>query len=317
LVYQPGDVFLAVLPLFHGFGQTTMMNAPFLAQSTVVLCPRFDAHQVSRAIASEGVTIAAFVPTMFQLLLAGDKHGAFDFSSVRAAVSGGAAMPVALAQQFTERYGVTVLEGYGLTETSPVLSFNRPEDHRLGSLGKPIRDCEVAIMRPDGSFASPGETGEIVARGDFVMKGYHGQPEETAKATQGGWFHTRDLGYFDEEGYLHFAGLIKDLVITSGMNVSPAEVEKVLLDHPAVAAAAVIGASDTLRGEIVTAFAVLHAEAEVTEKELNAYCREQLAPYKKPRRWIFVEALPRDASGRVDKQALRMALAAGADEAAR
>lgn len=304
LGYRPEDICLAVLPLFHGFGQTSMMNTAFLTGNTVVMCQRFEAHHVLDLIARERITIIAMVPAMFQLLLASKKAAAADLSSVRVAITGGAAMPVEVARRFTEQSGIPVLEGYGLTETSPVVSFNRPGMHRLGSIGKPVWGCQVRIMRPDGSFAPPGEKGEIVVRGHNVMKGYRNQPQATANALAGGWLHTRDVGHFDDDGFLYITGIAKDLIITGGMNVSPSEIESVLMEHPEIAEAAVAGLPDPLRGETITAFVVFHNGKEVSEKDLSAYCRDELAPYKRPRRFVRLAALPRDASGRVPRDQL-------------
>jgi long-chain acyl-CoA synthetase len=305
LGYSPEDVCLTVLPLFHGFGQTAMLNTPILAQSTIVLMPRFETHRIFDAIKNERVTLTAMVPTMYHVMTSHKRHENFDFSSVRVAIAGGSKMPVDISEAFMDRFGVPVLEGYGLTEMSPAVSFNRPESNRLGSMGKPIWGVRAAIMREDGAFALPGETGEIVLRGHNLMKGYFNHPEVTAKAMQGGWFHTRDLGYLDEDGYLHFAGLLKDLIICSGMNVWPHEVEEVLCEHPAVRETAVVGIPEPIRGEEINAFIILEKRAEVSENDLAAFFRERVSAYKCPRKFHFLKELPRDASGKIDKQALR------------
>ncbi len=310
LKYYPEDICLTVLPLFHGFGQTAMLNTPFMAQSKVVLAARFETHKIFELIEREKVTLLAMVPAMFHLMWSYKRSADSDLSSVRAATSGGAAMPVELSKQFMERFNVPVLEGYGLTETSPVVTYNEVATNRLGSIGKPIWGCRVAIMRADGSFADTGEEGEIVIRGHHVMRGYRNHPEAMKALTENGWFHTRDLGRADEDGFLYITGLLKDLVITSGMNVSPPEVEKVLREHPAVWDAAVVGVPDSLRGENVEAFVVLAEGASVRSKELSAFCRDQMSSYKCPRRFTVLEALPRKEDGNVDKATLRATRAA-------
>lgn len=305
LDYRPNDVCLAALPLYHSFGQTTMLNAAVLARSTSVLIPRFETHKVVQAIEREKVTIMALVPTMFHFLLAYKPDKPFDFSTVRNATSGGAKLPLDLAERFEARFGIPVLEGYGLTETSPVVAFNvSAATNRPGSVGVPLWGVRVRIQRADGSFAAPGEEGEVVIRGHNVMKGYYKQPEATAKAMAGGWLHTGDLGYLDKDGYLFLTGLKKDLVINSGMNVFPWEVEEVLLEHPEVKACAVAGVPDRLRGETVKAFVVAEPGATPTAKDLLAFCKKRIASYKCPRKYEFVEALPKTATGAVDKAQL-------------
>lgn len=309
LGYYPEDVCLTVLPLFHGFGQTAMLNTPILAQSTIVLMPRFETHRIFDAVKDQRVTLTAMVPTMYHVLTTHKRHENFDFSSVRVAIAGGSKMPIEISEAFMERFDVPVLEGYGLTEMSPAVSFNRPESNRLGTMGKPIWGVRAAIMREDGSFAQTGETGEIVLRGHNLMKGYFKHPEVTAQAMHGGWFHTRDLGFLDADGYLHFKGLLKDLIICSGMNVWPHEVEEVLCEHAAVREAAVTGIPEPIRGEEIHAFVVLEKGATIAENELAAFCKTLATVYKCPRKFHFVSELPRDSSGKIDKLALRDSVA--------
>lgn len=306
LNYQPHDAFIAALPLFHSFGQTTMMNAPFLCGCKVVFLPRFDAGKVLEIVPKEQITLLAMVPTMYHFVVNYKREQSYDLSSLRAAVTGGSTMPAKLMQEFTERFQVPMLEGYGLTETSPVVSFNPSvEENRPGSIGKPIWGCRVRIKKEDGSFAAPGEEGELVVRGQNVMKGYHNKPEATAQVMQGGWFHTGDLGYMDADGFIFLTGLKKDMLIRSGMNVYPREIEDVLQAHPAIAEAAVVGMPDLVRGEEPKAFVVPRVGGGISEKEITTYCKEQLASYKCPRKIVLLEKLPRDGGGRVDKQALK------------
>lgn len=305
LGYYPDDVCITVLPLFHGFGQTTMMNAPLLAGSTVVLLPQFEPGAVFEAIRQEKATLLAVVPTMLHLLLHYRKTGEFDLSSLRCIISGGMATPSELREAAIERFGKPILEGYGLTETSPVVSWNPGgEKNRPGTLGIPIWGVRMRIRREDGSWAAQGETGEIVVRGHNVMKGYLNCPETNARVYRDGWFHTGDLGYQDEEGYTHFTGLKKEMINRAGMNVYPKEVESILLEHPAVAEAAVFGVPDPVRGEEVVACVVAKAGTDPDPRDLAAHVRDQIAAYKAPRRIHLVDKIPRDAQGRPDTAAL-------------
>jgi long-chain acyl-CoA synthetase len=272
----------------------------------VVFVPRFEAGKVLELVGQEQIRILAMVPTMYHFVNNYRREQHFDLSALRLAVTGGATMPVALAQEFTERFGIPVLEGYGLTETSPVVSFNPSvEANKPGSIGKAIWGVRVQIMREDGSFAGPGEEGEVVVRGHNIMKGYYNKPEATAQVMQGGWFHTGDLGYLDEDGYIFLTGLKKDMLIRAGMNVYPREIEDVLQAHPGVKEAAVVGMPDPVRGEEVKAFVVLREPGGLNEKDIAAYCKEQLASYKCPRKIVMLDALPREGSGRIRKKELR------------
>lgn len=303
--FDPDDVCLATLPLFHAFGQMTMMNVPFLAHSTVVLLPRFEPMHAFTLIVREQVTLLCVVPAMLHLMTAFKHESTFDLSSIHCVTTGGAALPKQTAIDFEKRFHISVVEGYGLTETSPVVSFNRIESNRLGSVGKPLWGTVLRIQREDGSFADPGETGEVVLRGHSVMKGYLRAPEATARVMAGGWFHTGDLGYLDQEGYLYLTGLKKDIIIRAGLNIYPCEVEAVLEEHPAILEAAMVGLPDPVRGQEPKAFIVLKPGSNVTEKELAAFCRQELASYKCPRSFEFIEALPRNAGGQIQKELLR------------
>jgi long-chain acyl-CoA synthetase len=301
LGYYPTDVCITVLPLFHGFGQSTMMNAPLLAQSTIVLLPQFDPVSVAEAIHTHKATLLAAVPTMLHVLTHHRRAAEWDFSSLRVAISGGAALLPETGQAFTERFGIHVLEGYGLTETSPVVCWNPSvERNKPGSLGLPIWGVQMRIQREDGGWAEPGEVGEIVVRGHNVMKGYLNCPEVNADVMRDGWLHTGDLGRTDEDGYTWFMGLKKEMINRAGMNVYPKEVEAVLLEHPAVADAAVIGVPDAVRGEEVAALVVLAPGVEADPRDLAGYVREQIAAYKAPRKIHIVEHIPRKPDGRSD-----------------
>ncbi|MBI1317731.1 MAG: AMP-binding protein [Candidatus Hydrogenedens sp.] len=305
LRYFPEDVFLTVLPLFHGFGLTTMLNGPLLQGSSIVLLPRFDATSLLDTMERERVTLTAMVPTMFTFLLQTPADKTYDLSALRCAVAGGSKMDLDVAAAFTERFKVPVFEGYGLTETSPVVSFNYPEDEsRPGSVGRPIWGCEYLVVDEDDNPLPPGQEGEVCLRGHNVFQGYLNDPESSAKVLRNGWLHTGDLGYLDEDGFLYLTGLKKVMLLRAGMNVYPREVEKVLEDHPLVREAAVVGVADMLRGQDVKGFVALEPGAVLAAKELLAWCRDQLSSYKCPRRIEFVDALPHAADGGIDRAAL-------------
>lgn len=305
LSFQAEDRSLCVLPLFHSFGLCVIMNASLLSGACVVLLPRFDAGKVLEVIAAERISTIGLVPTMYHLLLTAKSDMAVDMNSVRRALVGGAPMPLTLLEGFRERFGVTILEGYGLTETSPAVSFNMSvADNRIGSVGLPLWGCEVRAVDEQGEPLPAGEVGEIAIRGHNVMKGYWNQPEKSADILRNGWLLTGDLGSLDEDGYIYIRGLKKDMLIRAGLNVYPREIELVLEGHPAVAAAAVVGVPDAVRGEEVLAIIEVSDAFPDLEKELKRYCRANLAGYKCPRTVEVVDALPRRADGTVDKGAL-------------
>ena len=293
LKYYPDDVCMGVLPLFHSFGQTCMMNAAFLCECSLVLVPRFDGHRVYEAISRDRVSLLAMVPTMFHFLVNYKKEETLDLSSVRVAITGGAPMPRALADEFQRRFGKPILEGYGLTETAPVVAFNRDaETNRPGSVGTPIWGTTVRVKKEDGSLAAPGETGEIIIRGHSVMRGYRNAPEVNAEVFQDDWLHTGDLGHVDADGYIYLTGLKKEMIIRAGMNVYPREVEQCLAEHPEIAASKVVGVADPVRGQEVKAYIVLKPGGQLNDRDLGNWWRERFAAYKCPKRFEFVEALP-------------------------
>ncbi len=307
--FCPTDVCLCVLPLFHSFGQTAMLNAPLLGMSKTILMVRFETHKVFEAIAREKVTLLGLVPSMVHFMVQYKPEERFDLSSIRAINVGGAALSRELYDAFFERFGIPLIEGYGLTETSPVVAYNTDETtNRPGSVGKPIYHCQVRIRRDDDTFAPSGEIGEIVIRGHNVMKGYYKKPEETARALRDEWMHTGDLGYLDKDGYLYLTGLKKDLIIRAGMNIYPREIEEVLLLHPDIQEAAVVGVPEAVRGEEVCALLVTESPSPPDAKALRAFCFEYLAPFKCPRRFIYVDSLPRTAAGKYDKQLIKQQL---------
>jgi long-chain acyl-CoA synthetase len=304
------DVFLAALPLFHAFGQSVVLNTGFLRRATVVLMPRFEAGAALDLMLAEKVTFFAGVPTMYWGLLTHEGgHTQEDIQRIAAtlstASSGGAALPLEVLNQFTERFGVKVLEGYGLSETSPVASFNRPDrPSKAGSIGLPIWGVEMKLIEDDWKDAGDGP-GEIAIRGHCVMKGYFQRPEATDEAIRDGWFRTGDIARRDEDGYYYIIDRSKDMIIRGGFNVYPREVEEVLMTHPAVSLAAVVGVPNESHGEEVKAYIIPVHGSTTTEQELVDWAKENLANYKYPRTVEFREDLPMTATGKILKRELR------------
>jgi long-chain acyl-CoA synthetase len=294
-----GDVVMGCLPLFHVFGLTCGLNATVMAGSTLTLLPRFDAGKALEIIQRDRVTIFEGVPTMYAAMLhhTGERP---DVSSLRLCVSGGAAMPVEVLRAFEDAFGCIILEGYGLSETSPVASFNHPDKVRKpGSIGTPIAGVEMRLIDADGADVPSGEVGEIAIRGHNVMKGYWGRPDATAEAITDGWFRTGDLARVDEDGYYYIVDRKKDLIIRGGYNVYPREIEEVLYEHPAVAEVAVIGIPHPELGEDVGAAVKLKPGATATPADLRAFARERVAAYKYPRHVWIVDDLPKGPTGKI------------------
>jgi long-chain acyl-CoA synthetase len=301
-------VSLAVLPLFHSFGQTCLQNAGLAAGSTVVLMPRFDPDGAMGLIQKHRVSLFAGVPKMYFALLHHPEGKKYDLSSLRFCMSGGAAMPVEVMKAFDAQHSVNILEGYGLSETSPVASFNtldRPK--KAGSIGTPIWGCELRLVDNDGKvITEPNVPGEIQIKGHNVMKGYWKKPEATAESIKDGWFATGDVAHVDKDGYYFIVDRKKDMIIRGGFNVYPREIEEVLYAHPAVAEAAVIGIPHASHGEEVKAVVAKKAGHEsVTADEIIAYCKEKLAAYKYPRVVEFRDSLPKGPTGKILKRELR------------
>ena len=306
------DTYLCVLPLFHSFGQTVIQNSAFAYGGTVVMLPRFEAAAALRLMQQEKVTFFAGVPTMYWGLL-----GALDDSvdvaalaaTLRVAAAGGSALPVEVHKTFKERFGVTILEGYGLSETSPVASFAVfGQEPRVGSIGEPIPGVEMALIQPDWTEVDraedPDAVGEIAIKGPNIMKGYYNRPEATREAVRDGWFRSGDLGRKDEDGYYYIVDRAKDMILRGGFNVYPREIEEVLMTPPAVSRAAVIGVPDEALGEEIKAYVIPEQGAEVTAEELVAWGKEQFAAYKYPRSVEIVGHLPMTATGKILKREL-------------
>jgi long-chain acyl-CoA synthetase len=300
-------VVITALPLFHVFGLASILNVCVRFGCTMSLIPRFDAETTLTAIQRDGATIFEGVPTMFIALLSCSELDKYDTSSLRIAISGGASIPAPVLDAFEERFGVVILEGYGMTETASTTTFNKSiTDRRVYSVGKPIWGTQTQVWDETGTALPPGKdhVGEVVTRGMHVMKGYLNNPAATSEVFTDGWLHTGDLGYFDEDGYLFIVSRKKELIIRGGYNVYPSEIEEVLHSHPAVAEAAVIGIPDDRLGEEVMAFVTLQADWSLAAADLIAYCRDRVAAYKYPRVIEFRDELPKSAFGKILKREL-------------
>ncbi|PWN02960.1 long-chain-fatty-acid--CoA ligase [Nocardioides silvaticus] len=306
------DTYLCVLPLFHSFGQTVIQNAGFAFGGTVVMLPRFEPAAAIDAMLKESVTFFAGVPTMYWGLLGAlreDTDVQALAKNLRMTVAGGSALPVEVHREVEQRLGVSIAEGYGLSETSPVASFAPyGEPPRPGSIGRPIPGVEMKLIAPD-SWAeiewSPDAIGEIAIRGHNVMKGYYKRPDATAEVIDNeGWFRSGDLARRDDEGYYYIVDRSKDLIIRGGFNVYPREIEEVLLTHPDISLTAVVGVPHESHGEQVKAFVILQPGSRLTEEELIAWAKAQMASYKYPRLVEFVDSLPMTATGKILKREL-------------
>ncbi|MER5959392.1 long-chain-fatty-acid--CoA ligase [Streptomyces sp. NPDC001939] len=297
----PEDVVVGCLPLFHIFGQICTMSAAVRSGASLVLIPRFDPQAVLDAIARERATVFEGVPTMYAALLHHSSRA--DVSTLRMCISGGASLPVEILHGFEQRFDCPVLEGFGMSETSPVVTFNHPDRPRkAGSIGTPIRDVEVRLLDDKGQDVPLGEIGELAVRGPNVMKGYWNRPLETKAAIPDGWLRSGDLARADEDGYLYIVDRKKDMIIRGGYNVYPREIEEVLHEHPAVGMAAVLGIPHADLGEEVAAVVVLHPDAQATPDELREYVKDRVAAYKYPRRIWLVDLLPMGPSGKILKR---------------
>jgi long-chain acyl-CoA synthetase len=298
-----GDVIFGGLPLFHSFGQTCTMNAAICCGATVTLLPRFDPGKALEILERDACTIFEGVPTMFGALLHHPDRADYDVSSLRCCASGGASLPVEVLHGFETCFGCKVLEGYGLSETSPIASFNHPDrERKAGSIGTPIAGVEMKLVDDDGNEVAQGAIGEILIKGHNVMKGYFNQPEATAEAIKDGWFATGDMARVDEDGYFFIVDRKKELIIRGGYNVYPREIEEVLYEHPAVREAAVVGVPDAELGEEVGAAVALKDGASVGTDELRAFVKEQVAAYKYPRTIWVVDELPKGPTGKILKR---------------
>jgi long-chain acyl-CoA synthetase len=303
----PEDVVLGALPLFHAFGQTCGLNAAVAAGASLTLIPRFDAGRALEVIEQHHVTVFEGVPTMYGALLHHPERDRFDVSTLRVCVSGGAALAVELLREFESVFQCVILEGYGLSETSPVACFNHPERERKpGSIGTPIEGVEMKLVDVQRRDSAPGEVGEIAIRGHNVMKGYWNRPEATAEAIDpAGWFYSGDMARVDADGCYFIVDRKKELIIRGGYNVYPREIEEVLYEHPAVREAAVVGIPHADLGEEVAAAVALRPGMHVTESEICEFVKSNVAAYKYPRQVWFVDELPKGPTGKVLKREIQ------------
>lgn len=302
----PDDVVLGALPLFHAFGQTCGLNAAIAAGASLALIPRFDPGRALGVIERDRVTVFEGVPTMYAALLHHPEREGFDTRTLRLCVSGGAALAVELLTEFERTFDCVILEGYGLSETSPVACFNHPDRERKpGSIGTPVEGVEMKLVDLHRRDSAPGEAGEIAIRGHNVMKGYWKRPEATAEAIDhDGWFYSGDIARVDEDGRYFIVDRKKDLIIRGGYNVYPREIEEILYEHPAVREAAVVGIPHAELGEEVAAAVALRPGMQVTEAEIRDYVKTNVAAYKYPRRVWFVDELPKGPTGKILKRAI-------------
>lgn len=306
LDFSAEDCIVATLPVFHVFALTVVVNAPLVRGATILLASRFSPSEIFSLIREQKATIFAGVPTMYNFLYQFPEANPSDFQTIRTAISGGASLPVALLYNFEDRFKVRISEGYGLSEASPVTTFNPQDRERIpGSIGTSIVNVENKVVDALGNEVPDGEVGELIVRGPNVMKGYYKMPEETVAAIRDGWLYTGDMARRDENGYFYIVDRKKDVVIVGGYNVYPREVEEVLFAHPDIVEAAVIGLPDSDFGEAVHAYVVLKEGSTVQQAELTDYCAERLTKYKVPKSFEFLDELPKNTTGKILRRALR------------
>ena len=300
------DCIFGVLPQFHSFGFTVLTLLPMSIGCRVVYSAKFVPSRILSLLEKHRPSFLVMIPSMYAALARDRKATRDIFSSVRIAVSGGEALPPVVRDQFIERFGVEIHEGYGLTETSPAAHISLPWASRLGTVGKALPDVESRITGSDGAVLPVNTDGEVQLRGPNVMRGYHKMPDETAQVlSSDGWFSTGDMGRLDDDGYLSITGRIKEMLIVGGENVFPREIESVLELHPDVVACGVVGRKDSKRGEVPIAFVEVADESAASPADLRAWAGDRLAPYQCPREVILVEEMPRNPTGKVQRRALQ------------
>lgn len=305
LKMNSSDRVITTLPMFHVFSLSVVVNAPLISGSTLLIVPKFSPKEIFRLAKKYEATVFAGVPTMYNFLYQYPDGNPKDISTLRLCISGGSSMPVALLKNFEKKFNVFVSEGYGLSEASPVTSFNPLDRPRKpGSIGTSILNVENKVVNELGEEVPVGQVGELVVRGPNVMKGYYKMTEETAVTIRDGWLYTGDLARMDEEGYIYIVDRKKDLVIVGGFNVYPREVEEVLYEHPEIVEAAVIGVPDPDQGEAIKSF-VVRKNPTLTEADIIEYCKQHLAKYKLPKTIEFLEELPKNTTGKILRRALK------------
>jgi len=298
--------FLGVLPQFHSFGLTAMLLVPVTLGATVYYVPRFQPADVIQVIRRQQSSITIMIASMYAAMLKAKKGGKDDLASIEYAVSGGEALSDGVLHKFNDRFGVELVQGYGMTEASPVVSLNVPWSNRIGTVGQPIPGVEVRAFDDGAKAMAPYEVGELWIQGPIIMKGYYGKEADTREViTSDGWYKTGDMGTVDADGYISITGRKREMIIVGGENVYPREIEDALAEHPDVVEAAAIGRTDASRGEVVVAFVTLRDEGrDVNEIALRDFCRERIAGYKVPRRIIISNDLPRGPTGKILKRKL-------------
>lgn len=305
LKVDDSDRYICVLPMFHAFAETVCMLMPLFLGAEIIIVDKFLPETVLKTIQEKNVTFFAGVPTMYSALLNVKNKGKYDLSHLNLCISGGAAMPQQTMEDFEKTFNVKILEGNGPTEASPVAYVNPVDGERkTGSVGLPIPETKVKIVDENDKEKALGEIGEIIVQGGHIMKGYFKMPEETKKTLRGGWLHTGDLGRMDEDGYVYIVDRKKDMINVGGMNVYPREIEEQLYKHPKVKEAAVVATKDELRGEIPKAIIVLKDGETANEREIQKYCMRYFANYKIPKLVDFLDELPKNATGKIDKKNL-------------
>jgi long-chain acyl-CoA synthetase len=300
--------FLCVVPIFHVLGMTAVMNWPICLGCTMTLVPRFEIKDFLKTITKARPTIAILVPTILTAMVNYPEISKYDLSSINYVVSGSAPLPVEIMNRFEQLTGSVILEGYGLTESSPVTHVNPVKSKRkAGSIGiaLPSTDCRITDLETGTEEQQVGQTGELVIKGPQVMKGYWNMPDETAQTIKDGWLYTGDIAHMDEEGYVFIVDRKKDMIIAGGFNIYPRDIDEVLYEHPKISDAVTIGVPDAYRGETVKVFVVVQPGETLTEEEVIAHCKEKLAAYKVPRLVEFRDELPKTMVGKVLRKELR------------
>ncbi len=301
--HDVNDRVLCVLPMYHCFAWTVAVLTPLLNGCSIKIVESFSIRETITAIRDNKLTIVSGIPTMFRLFAQWATID--DFSHVQCFISGGSSLPQEISEQFTQKIGKKVVEGYGLSEASPVVALNPIDNVRYCSVGKPLPGIEVRIIDDQNIDLPSGQTGELIVRGPNVMLGYYKLPEESAKSLQHDWLFTGDLAYIDQDGYIFIVDRLKDMIITSGENIYPREIEELLYAYPLVAEVAVIGVPDKLRGTIVRAYIVATEGSLLDKKLLQGYLQKKIAPYKMPREFILVDTLPKNSTGKILKKVLQ------------
>ena len=305
--FDENDVIMAVLPMFHSFGLSNVVNGGIHGGITMTLMPRFDADKCLEIIQRDKVTLFLGVPTMYFAMLNHPERSTYDLSSMRLCVSGGASIPGEVIKAWEQATGTKILEGYGLSETSPTATFNQLETgQKVGSIGKPVWGVEVKIFDEQDQEVPQGERGEIVIKGHNIMNGYWRKPEATAETIKNGWFHSGDIGYIDDEGFLFIVDRKKEMIIRGGFNVYPREIEEVIYMHPQVAEAAVVGVPDEKFGEEIHAVVAPKPGETIDAAELIAFVKERVAAYKYPRTVDVVKELPKGPTGKIMKREIKV-----------